>query len=1479
MKRILSFALLFCALPAWGQTVNNIDDTLTGWGKVGFPQAGGTCTDTANSQTINNASPSLDGASMLLSVTGPSCPGHTTNLLWYWNAGANGSATHFTSTWNVNIPSTTLIQENEFDTKQFIGGHRWFWGSQCAPGGVWDIWDQLHGAWVATTAACTLTAGTWHTIIWQVHRVPGDTSCASSEPCDYYDSLTVDGVNITPGGGFPPQPSGSSSDADNTGIDTQIDLNSAGGTATEYLDEVSFTASTGVPTNYYIADSGSDANLGTKASPWLRAPFMSTATGVPAAYVCNVGDQFIFKGGDTWHWGNSGASPYIGTWIWTCSGNSTNPIIIGWDTTWFTGGSFTLPIFTGDNPQSTSFPGTCTFDESTLNTIKLNQVSWVIMKGFEFPGKCWSSPTTFAASIYNYETCNVTISGNYFHGWTAVAGSQDNHYAILGNANGACGASTGNIIINNLFDCSDCSQQIPATFPTCKWDTGANPLSRGCVAGEFLYSEGFTVRQNTVRYTSNVATLTNNHIFQDNFVENLYPSYDGITHSNVLNMVGAVTGMANYFTNNLIRHIYNTQMVYLTVSTSASVTGNVIWDVMQNQAGSGFNTPTNCLIFNSATNGGNPTAFVVGNTIDNGTGGGCNLTFGPNNGPIFHWGTGTITLQNDHLIGYSPSSLSGVTVCQAGAGNCNASEPTLANELYQSEGVANGQGYVGGNNYGPTAGGSSIAAGTNLSTSVSIVYSPDTFGSFLYGTSNGASEVGQKSVYPAIYQNPRPSVWDIGAYQFVPVNAYALNADNIYCPTVGCTPSWGSTDGLATLPTLAWNTALVNTPSPGTVHSVHTSADLTNCTTSNGGSCPGGAVVCGDTILLDAGSTYTASTFTEPALVCDSTHYVTWKSSAMASLPPEGTRISPCYAGVTSLNGRPPYACPVTPGNYMAKVLSTSASNVAINFLPNTSFVRYMGLEITRPAGGGETGDLTGLPNVGNIDHVIFDRVWFHGDDNGDETNSALKNNAVSYLASLDSYYSSLYCIATIGTCTDAHAIAGGSNTINSTQETVFKIVNNFIEAAGENILFGGANSMTTLADEEIRLNTFFKPRWWNPGDPSYFGGWGTGHPPLIKNCFELKNATLALVEGNTCQNVWAGFSQDGFAYLFTALVQNPGFCATCQVTNITFRYNTANSTCSAAQWTDNFDTGAPAIAAGSWSIHDNAWDNLFAPHLFDCQNSSSTMTIQSPISVNSSQVLQNVGVNHNTAVYNVTHTTLNTTIGLQGPAIATGNNQQNINYTNNAVVAGGNGTINADGVTSCAQGGSKGAGMINLCWVPNTVTGNCFVANGAAVWPTGNVASVTTQAATYTNYNQGNAGNYVLAASACKGAGNDGLDPGANIAVLNSVLAGNPAPSGPSFTLTTSTVGSGTVTSSPAGISCPATCSASFSSGTVVTMTATAGIGYAFTSWSGACAGSGACVITMSANEAVTATFSLLPSGQGTTINGGVTISGTVIR
>src|SRR5207249_657954 len=69
---------------------------------------------------------------------------------------------------------------------------------------------------------------------------------------------------------------------------------------------------------------------------------------------------------------------------------------------------------------------------------------------------------------------------------------------------------------------------------------------------------------------------------------------------------------------------------------------------------------------------------------------------------------------------------------------------------------------------------------------------------------------------------------------------------------------------------------------------------------------------------------------------------------------------------------------------------------------------------------------------------------------------------------------------------------------------------------------------------------------------------------------------------------------------------------------------------------------------------------------------------------------------------------------------------------------------------------------------------------------------------------------------------------------------------------------GSGTVASTPAGITCGPSCAGSYASGTAVTLTAAPAAGSVFTGWSGGCTGTGSCMVTLTSATTVTATFEL---------------------
>lgn len=89
-------------------------------------------------------------------------------------------------------------------------------------------------------------------------------------------------------------------------------------------------------------------------------------------------------------------------------------------------------------------------------------------------------------------------------------------------------------------------------------------------------------------------------------------------------------------------------------------------------------------------------------------------------------------------------------------------------------------------------------------------------------------------------------------------------------------------------------------------------------------------------------------------------------------------------------------------------------------------------------------------------------------------------------------------------------------------------------------------------------------------------------------------------------------------------------------------------------------------------------------------------------------------------------------------------------------------------------------------------------------------------------------------------------------------------------LTVTKTGDGRGTVTSSPAGISCGGDCTENYANDTQVTLTASASFGSQFAGWSGAgCSGTGACVVTMSAAKTVNAEFMVVAPPDSITVTG----------
>ena len=117
---------------------------------------------------------------------------------------------------------------------------------------------------------------------------------------------------------------------------------------------------------------------------------------------------------------------------------------------------------------------------------------------------------------------------------------------------------------------------------------------------------------------------------------------------------------------------------------------------------------------------------------------------------------------------------------------------------------------------------------------------------------------------------------------------------------------------------------MADTPAPGAIINVNAGGDLQTALNT---------AQCGDTLELEAGATFTGY-FSFPAKACDNEHWIIVRTSALdTDLPAEGQRLTPCYAGVASLPGRPQYTCN-NPQNVLAKIVSagTSASPVILRF-------------------------------------------------------------------------------------------------------------------------------------------------------------------------------------------------------------------------------------------------------------------------------------------------------------------------------------------------------------------------------------------------------------------------------------------------------------------------------------------------------------------------------------------------------------------
>ena len=313
----------------------------------------------------------------------------------------------------------------------------------------------------------------------------------------------------------------------------------------------------------------------------------------------------------------------------------------------------------------------------------------------------------------------------------------------------------------------------------------------------------------------------------------------------------------------------------------------------------------------------------------------------------------------------------------------------------------------------------------------------------------------------------------------------------------------------------------------------------------------------GDVILLQPGARY-AGTFTLPKKTGN--RWITIEPSDESQLPAQGTRIDPASSA------------------RLPKLVTTSDAP-ALSSAPGAHHYRLVGLEITADANVASAtaivqfgGDRRSQRNADEVPHhLIIDRSYVHGHASLHTRRCIALNSAST--AIIDSYISDCHDRGP-----DSQAICGWNG------PGPYKIVNNYLEGAGENVMFGGGDpgiSGLIPSDIEIRHNYFFKPISWK-------GRW------TVKNLFELKNAQRVLVEGNVFENNWVD-GQDGFALLLKSTNQDGG--ARWSVTrDVTLRRNRVSNVANGVNILGS--SGNTDESANHILIEDNVFDRVGTPDM-----------------------------------------------------------------------------------------------------------------------------------------------------------------------------------------------------------------------------------------------------------------------------------------
>lgn len=249
--------------------------------------------------------------------------------------------------------------------------------------------------------------------------------------------------------------------------------------------------------------------------------------------------------------------------------------------------------------------------------------------------------------------------------------------------------------------------------------------------------------------------------------------------------------------------------------------------------------------------------------------------------------------------------------------------------------------------------------------------------------------------------------------------------------------------------------------------------------------------------------------------------WITIRGKTAPSLPAAGVRMRPSQSGA------------------VPKLLSNGANTPSLRTDATASGYRLVHLEISAAPSVTALNTLvslgSGSSDQSNLDKVprriVLDRVYLHGKSDM-QLRRCLSMHSAS-TAIVDSWISECHDKGF-----DSQAIASWNG------PGPYMIVNNHLEGAGENLMFGGADpSIPNLLPEdiEIRRNYFFKPTGW-------MGVW------TVKNAFELKFGKRVLVEDNIFENVWAD-AQVGFAVTLKSVNQS-NKAPWSETSDVTFRHN-----------------------------------------------------------------------------------------------------------------------------------------------------------------------------------------------------------------------------------------------------------------------------------------------------------------------------------